>query len=128
LHPTKYATLFGEKMEKHETNVWLVNTGWTGGAFGTGSRMKLSYTRAIITAALEGKLDEVEYKSHSIFGFQVPQSCPNVPSEVLNPRNTWRNPEEYDLQAKILAKAFRENFKNFEDFATTDILEGAPLG
>jgi phosphoenolpyruvate carboxykinase (ATP) len=128
LHPTEYATLFGEKMEKHETNVWLINTGWTGGAYGTGSRMKLSYTRAMITAALEGKLDEVEYKSHPIFGFQVPQTCPNVPSEVLNPRNTWENPEEYDIQASTLAKAFRDNFKKFEDFATADILEGSPLG
>lgn len=127
LHPTEYATLFGEKMEKHETNVWLINTGWTGGAYGTGSRMKLSYTRAMITAALEGKLDKVEYKSHPIFGFQVPQTCPNVPAEVLNPRNTWENPEDYDRQATGLAKAFRDNFKKFEDFATADILEGSPL-
>jgi len=127
LHPTAYASLFGEKMEKYDTNVWLINTGWTGGAFGTGSRMKLSYTRAMITAALEGSLDDVEYKTHRVFGFDVPQSCPNVPSEVLNPRKTWADPEAYDRQAAQLAKAFRENFNKFEEFADEDIMKGSPL-
>lgn len=126
LHPTAYATLFGEKMEKYQTNVWLINTGWTGGPYGIGSRMKLSYTRAMITAALEGKLDSVEFKSHRYFGFDVPQTCPEVPSEVLNPRKTWKNPEDYDLQASKLAKSFIENFKQFEDYASEDILKGAP--
>lgn len=126
LHPTAYATLFGEKMEKYETNVWLINTGWTGGPYGTGSRMKLSYTRAMISAALEGKLDEVEFKQHPIFGFQVPQSCSNVPSEILNPRATWPNPENYDKQANELANSFVKNFDQFKDFASVEILLGAP--
>lgn len=126
LHPTEYAKLFGEKMEKHDVDVWLINTGWTGGSYGIGSRIKLPYTRAMISAALEGKLDQVIYLQHPIFGFEVPQSCPNVPSELLNPRTTWANPEEYDEQAEKLAKSFVENFEKFEDFATPEILAGAP--
>ncbi|SHO60310.1 phosphoenolpyruvate carboxykinase (ATP) [Algoriphagus zhangzhouensis] len=126
LHPTEYATLFGEKMEKYDTNVWLINTGWTGGPYGIGSRMKLSYTRAMITAALEGKLNDVEFKTHQVFGVQVPQSCPSVPSEVLNPRTTWSDPSEYDKQAHELALAFVKNFNQFMSFASDDILKGAP--
>lgn len=126
LHPTAYAKLFGEKMEKHEVNVWLINTGWTGGPYGIGSRMKLSYTRAMISAALEGKLDLAPFRTDENFGFQVPVICPNVPSEVLNPRNTWSNPEDYDKQAKELAQAFIKNFDKYKDFATEDILSGAP--
>jgi len=126
LHPTAYATLFGEKMEKFETNVWLINTGWTGGPYGVGSRMKLSYTRAMISAALEGNLDQVEYSKHPVFGFQVPQSCPNVPSEILNPRATWPVPEKYDEQAHDLAMSFVKNFDQFKDYASDEILSGAP--
>lgn len=127
LHPTKYATLFGEKMDKYETNVWLINTGWTGGPYGIGSRMKLGYTRSMITAALEGKLDTVEYKTHQVFGFEIPQECPNVPSQILNPRLTWSDPTAYDSQAIQLAKAFKSNFEKFKDFASEDILNGAPV-
>lgn len=126
LHPTYYAGLFGEAMEKNDTKVWLVNTGWTGGPYGVGSRMKLSYTRAMITAALQGELEKVDFKTHRFFGFQVPQSCPNVPDEVLNPRKTWQNPEDYDTQAASLAESFIQNFRQFEDFATEAILKGAP--
>lgn len=126
LHPTQYAKLFGEKMEKHEVNVWLINTGWTGGPYGIGSRMKLAYTRAMISAALEGKLDFAPYAKDKIFGFEVPKICPNVPSEILNPRNTWSDPEAYDQQAKDLAKAFLSNFEKFKEFASEDILQGAP--
>lgn len=126
LHPTEYASLFGEKMERHEVNVWLINTGWTGGPYGVGSRMKLAYTRAMITAALEGNLDQVEYKKHPTFGFEVPQECLNVPKEVLNPKNTWEDPHAYDRQAKKLAEAFIENFRQFESFASQEIKEGAP--
>lgn len=126
LHPTVYAGLFGEKMEKNEVNVWLINTGWTGGPYGVGSRMKLSYTRAMISAALEGKLDFAPMHSDPIFGFQVPKICPNVPAEILNPRNTWSDPEAYDVQAKKLAQAFVSNFSKYEDFASGEILEGAP--
>jgi phosphoenolpyruvate carboxykinase (ATP) len=127
LHPTEYAKLFGEKMEKHEVNVWLINTGWTGGPYGVGSRIKLNYTRAMISAALEDKLDQVIFLQHPVFGFEVPQACPNVPSELLNPRGTWSDPEEYDAQAHKLAKSFIENFEKFEDFATKEILAGAPM-
>ncbi|SFG34572.1 phosphoenolpyruvate carboxykinase (ATP) [Algoriphagus hitonicola] len=126
LHPTQYATLFGEAMEKNDTKVWLINTGWTGGPYGVGSRMKLSFTRAMITAALQGELENVEYKTHRFFGFQVPQSCPNVPNEVLNPRKTWQNPEDYDKQAASLSESFIQNFNQFENYATEAILKGAP--
>lgn len=126
LHPAKYATLLGEKMEKNEVNVWLINTGWTGGPYGIGSRMKLSYTRAMITAALEGGLDKVTFSKHPVFGFEVPQSCSNVPAEILNPRMTWNDPEAYDLQAKDLAAAFQKNFEKFKEYASADILKGSP--
>ncbi|SFB37373.1 phosphoenolpyruvate carboxykinase (ATP) [Algoriphagus aquimarinus] len=127
LHPTEYASLFGKKMEEHDTNVWLINTGWTGGSYGVGSRMKLAYTRAMITAALEGKLDKVDYKQHPVFGMDVPQDCPNVPSEILNPKTTWEDKEGYDKQARELSAAFKKNFEKFKDFASEDILMGAPL-
>lgn len=127
LHPTEYAKLFGEKMEKHEVNVWLINTGWTGGPYGIGCRMKLAHTRAMITAALDGKLEFAPFKKDPIFGFLVPEICQNVPYEVLNPRNTWKNPEEYDKTAHNLAHAFISNFEKFKDFADEDILKGAPL-
>lgn len=127
LHPTEYASLFGEKMEKYEVNVWLINTGWTGGAYGTGTRMKLAHTRAMIKAALEGCLDFAPFRKDPIFGFSVPELCPNVPFEVLNPRSTWKNPEEYDKTAKNLAEAFVSNFNKFKSFADEDIMKGAPL-
>ena len=126
LPPTEYASLFGAKIESQEVKVWLINTGWTGGPYGIGSRMKLKYTRAMISAALDSKLDSVEYINHPVFGFEVPQSCPNVPAEVLNPRSTWSDPKAYDLQAQSLAKSFVENFKKFEKEANEDILAGAP--
>jgi len=126
LHPARYAELLGEKMVANEVNIWLINTGWTGGAYGVGSRMKLSYTRAMITAALENKLDEVAYLPHPVFGVEVPQSVPNVPAEVLNPRDTWADKAAYDVQAKGLAEAFIENFRQFEEYANEEILSGAP--
>lgn len=126
LHPTEYAKLFGEKIEKHEVNVWLINTGWTGGRYGEGSRMKLSHTRAMITAALEGKLEFAPYKKDPVFGFMVPQICPGVPFEVLNPRDTWTNVEDYDKTAQELSQAFVTNFEKFKDIAFEDILKGAP--
>ncbi|MCC5945345.1 MAG: phosphoenolpyruvate carboxykinase (ATP) [Bernardetiaceae bacterium] len=127
LHPTKYAQMLGEKMEKHNVKLWLINTGWTGGAYGVGSRMKLPYTRAMITAALASELDNVNYEEHPIFGVAMPTSCPNVPTEILNPRNTWKDKEAYDAQANKLANAFNKNFEKFEDFATEAILSGAPV-
>ena len=126
MHPTKYAELLGKKMVEGDVNIWLVNTGWTGGPFGVGNRMKLRYTRAMITAALEGKLDDVEYAAHPVFGVMVPQAVPGVPSEVLNPKDTWSDPVAYDAQASKLAAAFVENFKQFEDYANEEIMAGGP--
>lgn len=126
LHPGKYAELLGEKLKKHEAKVWLINTGWTGGAYGTGSRMKLNYTRAMITAALEGKLDQVSYETDAVFGFDVPQSCPDVPSHLLNPRATWSNVEAYDEAAKALAKRFVTNFEKFASGVAEAIVAAGP--
>lgn len=127
LHPTKYAEMLSAKMKEAGVNVWLVNTGWTGGPYGVGSRMKLKFTRAMITAALQGDLADATYVNHPVFGLDVPQSCPNVPDEVLNPKDTWSNAKAYDIQAKELAASFKENFKKFEEYANDEILAGAPI-
>lgn len=126
LHPTEYAKLLGEKMDKHEVNVWMINTGWTGGSYGAGSRMKLSHTRAMIAAALNGNLEYAPFRKEPVFGFMVPTLCPDVPFEILNPRNTWGNPEEYDEKAKFLTSTFHENFEKFKNYADEDILLGSP--
>ncbi|KEO73848.1 phosphoenolpyruvate carboxykinase (ATP) [Anditalea andensis] len=126
LHPTAYATLFGNKMEKHQVNVWWINTGWTGGPYGIGSRMKLKYTRAMISAALDGQLDQVPFENHEIFGVSVPTSCPNVPDNILNPKNTWADKDAYDIKAHDLAKSFVENFQKYASFASEEIISGAP--
>ncbi|MBK8339949.1 MAG: phosphoenolpyruvate carboxykinase (ATP) [Flavobacteriales bacterium] len=126
LHPTKYAAMLGEKMKQHDVRIWLVNTGWSGGAYGTGERMKLKFTRAMITAALRGELDGVEYKQHAVFGVDHPVSCPNVPAEILDPRNTWKDKTAYDQQADKLAKAFNDNFNKYKDGASEEILAAAP--
>ncbi|MFV8360460.1 phosphoenolpyruvate carboxykinase (ATP) [Flavobacterium sp. LS1P3] len=127
LHPTKYAEMLSKKMKDANVKVWLINTGWTGGPYGIGSRMKLKYTRAMITAALNGELDNVDYENHKVFGIAKPQTCPNVPSEILNPRNTWEDPELYDKKAVELAQKFKANFAKFEEFANAEIMAGAPL-
>ncbi|HLT06074.1 MAG TPA: phosphoenolpyruvate carboxykinase (ATP) [Cyclobacteriaceae bacterium] len=126
LHPTEYAKLFGKKIEQQAVQVWLINTGWTGGAYRVGSRIKLKYTRAMITAALEGNLDNVKYVEHEVFGFQIPTACPEVPSELLNPKLTWEDKQDYDRTAQKVARKFVENFKKYEDFATKEMLYGAP--
>jgi phosphoenolpyruvate carboxykinase (ATP) len=126
LHPTTYAEMLGEKMDKHQVNIWLVNTGWTGGPYGVGERMKLKYTRAMISAALEGNLEHVAYKPHSIFGTLIPLECAGVPYHVLSPRQTWNNDEAYYKKANELARAFVKNFEKYESFANKEILEGAP--
>jgi phosphoenolpyruvate carboxykinase (ATP) len=126
LHPTKYAEMLGVKMKKHDVNVWLINTGWSGGSYGTGKRISLKYTRAMITAILNNEINDVLYTKHEIFGLNMPNSCPNVPSELLNPKNTWENKKDYDLKAKELANAFNQNFKQFADNASEEILEAAP--
>ncbi|MAT44285.1 MAG: phosphoenolpyruvate carboxykinase (ATP) [Anaerolineaceae bacterium] len=125
-HPMVYARLLGEKIEKHQSNCWLVNTGWTGGAYGEGSRMKISYTRAMVDALLSGALENVEYKADPVFGVLVPQSCPGVPSDVLNPRTTWANPAAYDEQAQKLATMFKANFAQFADEVPPEVLAAGP--
>ena len=126
LHPAKYAEMLGKKINEHEVNVWMINTGWSGGAFGVGSRMKLSFTRAMITAALEGDLQKVGYEAHPIFGMMMPTSCPGVPAQVLNPRNTWADKEGYDKQAGSLAAQFINNFEKYASGANPEILAAAP--
>ena len=126
LHPTFYAEMLGDKMEKSDVNVWLINTGWSGGAYGTGSRIKLKYTRAMISAALNGDLDKVEYQNHPVFGLQMPKSCINVPVELLHPKNTWEDLNLYDEKANELAKAFKINFEQFADYANEEIMEALP--
>ncbi|MFT3825468.1 MAG: phosphoenolpyruvate carboxykinase (ATP) [Chitinophagaceae bacterium] len=126
LHPGKYAAMLGTKLKQHRGKVWLINTGWTGGCYGVGSRMKLSYTRAMITAALEGKLDNAEFETDPVFGFKVPKSCPDVPAEVLNPRNTWNDKAAYDKAAQSLAQQFIKNFEKYASGVSAEVLAAAP--
>lgn len=126
LHPTKYAEMLSKKMQEAGVNVWLVNTGWTGGPYGVGNRMKLKYTRAMISAALNGELNDVAYIEHPVFKLSMPTTCPNVPDEVLNPKQTWSDAEAYDAKANELAASFKKNFKKFEDYANAEIMSGAP--
>ena len=111
LHPTQYASMLGERIEQFSPNIWLVNTGWTGGPYGVGSRIKLTYTRALITAALNGELNNISYARDEVFGLEYPTACPGVPSEVLNPRNTWSDKNLYDQKAIALAELFTRNFE-----------------
>jgi phosphoenolpyruvate carboxykinase (ATP) len=126
LHPGKYAEMLGQKMRAHEVNVWMINTGWSGGPYGVGQRMKLSYTRAMITAALEGKLNNLQYEAHPVFGMMMPTTCPDVPSEILNPRNTWGNKEDYDKKAKALAAQFIKNFEKYAAGVNAETMAAAP--
>lgn len=126
LHPAKYAQMLGEKMQRHQVNVWLVNTGWTGGPYLVGERIKLRYTRAMIAAALKGELDKLAYKEHSIFGFAVPEMCPGVPADMLDPRTTWSDPAAYDKQANNLANQFVQNFEKYAAQTPAHILAAAP--
>lgn len=129
LHPAKYAEMLSKKMQENGVDVWLVNTGWTGGPYGVGTRMKLKYTRAMINAALSGELGLYSYEKyhiHSVFGVAQPRECPGVPKEVLSPRTTWNNDEAYYTTAFKLTNAFRENFKKFEAYASEEIRRGGP--
>ena len=126
LDPSVYAKMLGDKIEKYGTKVYLVNTGWSGGPYGVGSRMKLSYTRAMITAALNGSFDNVEYKHDEIFNVDVPQSCPGVPAEIMNPRDTWADKAAYDESAKKLAKMFADNFAKKYPNMPKEIAEAGP--
>jgi phosphoenolpyruvate carboxykinase (ATP) len=126
LVPGKYATMLGDKIAGHGARVWLVNTGWTGGPYGVGHRMKIAYTRAMIRAALGGVLDRAGYEKDSIFNLEVPTSCPDVPSEVLNPRNTWADGAAYEVQARKLASMFRDNFQTFEASVGPEVVAAGP--
>jgi phosphoenolpyruvate carboxykinase (ATP) len=126
LHPVQYAELLGKKIRENKVNVWMINTGWSGGAYGEGSRIKLSYTRAMITAALEGKLDNAEFEVHPVFGFMMPKTCAGVPSEILNPGNTWADKDNYDAKAKDLAKQFINNFEKYASHAGEETAAAAP--
>jgi len=127
LHPTSYASMLGDMMRKHKVNVWLVNTGWSGGPYGVGSRIRLGNTRAMITAALEGNLNHVRYKTHEVFNLAMPMSCPNLSDQaILNPMQTWQNAEEYKEKAVVLAQAFHRNFMKYAAQASDEILSGGP--
>jgi phosphoenolpyruvate carboxykinase (ATP) len=126
LHPTVYANLLRSQMEKHAVDCWLVNTGWTGGRYGIGTRMKIGHTRAMVRAALDGSLAKVPTERHEIFNLAVPTSCPDVPTEVLNPRNTWADKAAYDEQAAHLAALFRKNFQQFTNEMTEELVAAGP--
>lgn len=126
LHPGLYAAMLGEKLRKHNVNVWLINTGWIGGPHGTGSRIALKYTRAMIKAALSGKLNQVAYDKHPVFGMMIPNQCPGVPDVLLNPRNTWSSGSDYDAGAMRLARMFKDNFEQYKEGVSAEILAAAP--
>jgi phosphoenolpyruvate carboxykinase (ATP) len=126
LNPNVYARALGERIARHKARVWLVNTGWTGGAFGVGKRMSIAHTRAMITAALSGQLDGVQYHRHPIFNVEMPASCPGVPDAVLDPRSTWSDKAAYDEQARKLAQMFVDNFKTFEGDVDRAVVNAGP--
>jgi phosphoenolpyruvate carboxykinase (ATP) len=126
LRPTVYAEMLGERIARHDVQCWLVNTGWTGGAYGVGQRMKLSHTRAMIRAALAGKLDGVPTRKDPVFGLDVPQHVPEVPDRILDPRSTWNDPAAYDAQAARLAGLFRKNFEQFATSVPSAVRESGP--
>ena len=126
LHPTRYAEMLGEKIEETNVNVWLINTGWSGGEYGIGERISLKHTRAMITAILSNELSNVSFEVHKVFGLKMPINCPNIPSNILNPKNTWKNKEAYDKKANELANAFNKNFLQFAEYANSEILNAAP--
>jgi phosphoenolpyruvate carboxykinase (ATP) len=126
-HPNKYAELLAAKMQQHDTRVWLVNTGWSGGAYGKGQRMKLPYTRAIIDAIHDGSLSRANRERDQVFGFETVVECPNVPAPILRPRNTWGNPKDYDAAAAKLASLFGENFKKYEGGVSAEVRGAGPV-
>ena len=125
-HPYKYAELLRRKIERYGAKCWLVNTGWVGGPYGVGKRISIRYTRALLTAALNGKLDNVQYTKDPIFGFEVPMECPGVPADVLSPSSSWGDKKEYDRRYKDLAMRFKENFAKFTDNTPPEVVEAGP--
>jgi len=126
LHPTVYAELLAEKIRTHNSTVWLLNTGWTGGAYGEGHRMKLRYTRQMLSAALEGKLEDAKFEIDPVFGLAIPTEVDGVPDDILVPRNTWKNKDAYDQKAEKLAGMFAENFEQFEEAASQELIKAGP--
>jgi phosphoenolpyruvate carboxykinase (ATP) len=124
-HPTVYAGMLGELMRHHEADCWLVNTGWSGGPYGTGQRIRLRYTRAMLHAALDGKLAEVGFRKHRDFGLLMPESCPDVPREILDPKATWDDAEAYDRTAQELAGRFEANFERFAPHVGAEVRAAA---
>ncbi len=127
MHPGVYADLLSSKMAEHGSTAWLINTGWSGGPYGVGSRMKIKYTRAMLNAALDGELNNVEYVTDERFGFEIPKSCPGVPPEVLIPKQTWGDGDEYDTTADKLATMFNENFKRYSEGVSDEVNSAAPV-
>jgi phosphoenolpyruvate carboxykinase (ATP) len=125
-HPGIYANLLSEKIAQHQSQCWLLNTGWIAGGATNSSRIKIKWTRALLNAALSGQLDHVEYAIDPRFGFSIPQSCPDAPTEILNPRNTWEGTQAYDNQAEELADMFKENFKQFTADTAETIRSAGP--
>jgi phosphoenolpyruvate carboxykinase (ATP) len=126
LHPGYYAAMLGKKIREHKVNVWMINTGWSGGGYNVGKRISLAHTRAMVTAALEGKLNSAQYQMHPVFQMMMPTACPNVPPEILNPRNTWSDKEAYDSMAKDLAQQFIKNFEKYSSGVSEEIKAAAP--
>jgi phosphoenolpyruvate carboxykinase (ATP) len=125
-HPSKYAELLRQKIEKYGVKCWLVNTGWVGGPYGVGKRISIKYTRALLTAALTGELNKVEFKRDPVFGFEVPTACPEVPAEVLDPASSWNDKADYEVKYRALAQKFIDNFKNFTEETSKEVLEAGP--
>jgi phosphoenolpyruvate carboxykinase (ATP) len=125
-HPSVYAGLLRRKIDRYGVNCWLVNTGWIGGPFGVGKRISIGYTRALLNAALDGSLLGVSYRRDPVFGFEVPQSCDGVPSEILDPAGTWSSPTGYTEKYRQLAARFIENFKKFEDATPAEVTAAGP--
>jgi phosphoenolpyruvate carboxykinase (ATP) len=125
-HPNFYADLLRDKIERYDATCWLLNTGWVGGPYGIGKRISIKYTRAMLSAALSGALNEVSYTKDPIFGFEVPDSCPDVPDEVLNPASAWPNQKEYTTRYHDLAARFIDNFRKFEDQTDADVKASGP--
>ncbi len=125
LHPSVYADMLGKKIDEHDTNVYLVNTGWSGGPYGVGQRMAIKHTRAMVSAALNGELEKVDFVPHPLFKVLMPTACPGVPAEVLDPRQTWADKDAYDAAAKDLAARFAKNFAKYENMPK-EIVEAGP--
>ena len=128
LHPARYAAMLHDRLNEHRSRVWLINTGWTGGPYGVGSRIKLAYTRSMVNAALDGSLNDAPFTPDPIFGVEVPTACPGVPAEVLRPRQSWKDPAAYDEKARTLAGLFRDNFRHYADQVSDAVRQAGPRG